>query len=170
MKKKKRTNNTNNMFTAWAEQEDGSFLPIWLPDVETLKAIRMQKLHDRLVKATEAIKKQPDSFFEEEDFLALTKMLSKMNAAFRMSVSIPASFLKTRESREALQLLPLPVSIEKADRVIEGSGVDIGDEIVVFDWFSVEDSQDKETAHLIADLIDAMVTALNNLPLDQATK
>ena len=63
-----------------------------------------------------------------------------------------------------MNLLPLPVSIEKADRMIEGSGADIGDEIVVFDWFSVEDSQDKEAAHLIADLIDAMVTALNEIP------
>lgn len=95
-------------------------------------------------------------------------MLSDMSssAAIRMKVSIPASYL---HNTEKLNSLPLPVTIEKATRYIEGSGANIGDEIVVFDWFSMEDAQDRETANLIGDFVGAIVRAFNGKTASPAT-
>lgn len=61
------------------------------------------------------------------------------------------------------------MTIEKATRYIEGSGANIGDEIVVFDWFSMEDAQDRETANLIGDFVGAIVRAFNGKTASPAT-
>lgn len=92
-------------------------------------------------------------------------MAENMNGAFRLTVSFPASFLKNRENKEKLELLPLPVTIGKVQKITEATGNDEDDEddedMVTFDWFSTDNPEpDAETMKLISEFIGTMLEAM----------
>ena len=147
----------DEMFNAYIETDDGSILPIWLPDEDFIKECQKARLHDHLRKAIMVIQKNPSKFHEHLDFLSLIEMAKNTHGAFRLTASIPASVMK---NKEALNLLPLPVKIGKVKSIAEATGND--EDMVTFDWFSTDDPEpDRKTMMLISEFLREMLQAMN---------
>ena len=149
----------DEIFNAYIETDDGSILPIRLPEEYFIMERQKERLHDYLRKAIKIIRKSPSKFYEHPDFLSLIEMAANTHGAFRLPVSIPASVMK---NKEALKLLPLPVKIGQVTSIAEATGND--EDMVTFDWFSTDDPRPYEkTMMLISNFFGELLTAMNIL-------